>query len=84
VAGWGVEDMGAENTGMAAGVKPRSREAVRFWAQGFTRDGRPGVADGTENARLRTYVCTDWRERGDIGSMKVSKYPPAKPGALIE
>jgi hypothetical protein len=27
---------------MAAGVKPRSREAVRVFAQGFTRDDSPG------------------------------------------
>jgi hypothetical protein len=33
---------GSQNTGMAAGVKPRSREAVRVFAQGFTRDDRPG------------------------------------------
>jgi hypothetical protein len=33
---------GSQNTGMAVGVKPRSREAVRLWAQGFTRDDRPG------------------------------------------
>jgi hypothetical protein len=33
---------GSRNTGMAAGVKPRSREAVRVSAQGFTRDGSPG------------------------------------------
>ena len=26
---------------MAAGVKPRSREAVRHFPQGFTRDGSP-------------------------------------------
>jgi hypothetical protein len=33
---------GSPNTGMAAGVKPRSREAVRVLAQGFTRDDGPG------------------------------------------
>jgi hypothetical protein len=33
---------GSQNTGMAAGVKPRSREAVRLFAQGFTRDDSPG------------------------------------------
>jgi hypothetical protein len=27
---------------MAAGVKPRSREAVRAFAQGFTREDIPG------------------------------------------
>jgi hypothetical protein len=27
---------------MAAGVKPRSREAVRLFPQGFTHDGSPG------------------------------------------
>jgi hypothetical protein len=33
---------GSRNTGMAAGVKPRSREAVRHFPQGFTRDDGPG------------------------------------------
>jgi hypothetical protein len=33
---------GSQNTGVAAGVKPRSREAVRFLAQGFTRGDSPG------------------------------------------
>jgi hypothetical protein len=33
---------GSRNTGMEAGVKPRSREAVRLWARGFTRDDGPG------------------------------------------
>jgi hypothetical protein len=33
---------GSENTGMAERVKPRSREAVRLVAQGFTRDDSPG------------------------------------------
>jgi hypothetical protein len=33
---------GSQSTGMAAGVKPRSREAVRVFAQGFTRDDSPG------------------------------------------
>jgi hypothetical protein len=33
---------GSENTGVAAGVKPRSREAGRLFPQGFTRDGSPG------------------------------------------
>jgi hypothetical protein len=33
---------GSQKTGMAAGVKPRSREAVRVFAQGFTRDESPG------------------------------------------
>jgi hypothetical protein len=33
---------GSRNTGMAAGVKPRSREAVRHLGQGFTRDDSPG------------------------------------------
>ena len=33
---------GSQNTGMAAGGKPRSREAVRVFAQGFTRDDSPG------------------------------------------
>jgi hypothetical protein len=33
---------GRQNTGMAAGVKPRSREAVRVSAQGFRRDDSPG------------------------------------------
>jgi plasmid stabilization system protein ParE len=33
---------GSQNTGMAAGVKPRSREAVRLFPQGFTRDDCPG------------------------------------------
>jgi hypothetical protein len=33
---------GSQNTGMAAGVKPRSREAVRHFPQGFTRDDSPG------------------------------------------
>jgi hypothetical protein len=40
-AGCGVQGMAAK-TGMAAGVKPRSREAVRHLAQGFTRDDSPG------------------------------------------
>jgi hypothetical protein len=31
---------------MVAGVKPRSREAVRLVAQGFTRDDRPGEDEG--------------------------------------
>jgi hypothetical protein len=39
---------GGRKTGMAAGVKPRSREAVRPLAQGFTRDDSPG-----ENERWR-------------------------------
>jgi hypothetical protein len=42
VAGWGVEDMAAKTPGMAAGVKPRSREAVRRFPQGFTRGDGPG------------------------------------------
>jgi hypothetical protein len=42
VAGCGIEDNGSQNTGMAAGVKPRSREAVRVFAQGFTRDDSAG------------------------------------------
>jgi hypothetical protein len=33
---------GSQNTGKAAGLKPRSREAVRVFAQGFTRDDSPG------------------------------------------
>jgi hypothetical protein len=33
---------GSESTGVAAGVKPRSRGAVRLFAQGFTRDDSPG------------------------------------------
>jgi hypothetical protein len=33
---------GSQSTGMAAGVKPRSREAVRHFPQGFTRDDSPG------------------------------------------
>jgi hypothetical protein len=33
---------GSQNTGMAERVKPRSREAVRVFAQGFTRDDSPG------------------------------------------
>jgi hypothetical protein len=33
---------GSQNTGMAERVKPRSREAVRLMAQGFTRDDGPG------------------------------------------
>jgi hypothetical protein len=33
---------GSQNTGMAERVKPRSREAVRLVAQGFTRDESPG------------------------------------------
>jgi hypothetical protein len=33
---------GSQTTGMAAGVKPRSREAVRVFARGFTRDDSPG------------------------------------------
>jgi hypothetical protein len=33
---------GSQSTGMAAGVKPRSREAVRLFPQGFTRDDNPG------------------------------------------
>jgi hypothetical protein len=33
---------GSENTGMAERVKPRSREAVRHFPQGFTRDDSPG------------------------------------------
>jgi hypothetical protein len=32
---------GSQNTGMAERVKPRSREAVRLVAQGFTRDDSP-------------------------------------------
>jgi hypothetical protein len=39
--GTGRRRHGSENTGMAAGVKPRSREAVRLFAQGFTRDDSP-------------------------------------------
>jgi hypothetical protein len=37
---------GSENTGMAERVKPRSREAVRLLAQGFTREDIPGEDDG--------------------------------------
>jgi hypothetical protein len=37
---------GSRNTGMAAGVKPRSREAVRHFPQGFTRDDSPGEDEG--------------------------------------
>jgi len=41
---------------MAAGVKPRSREAVRVFAQGFTRDDSPGEdgcgAEKTNPSRL--------------------------------
>jgi hypothetical protein len=33
---------GSQNAGMAAGVKPRSREAVRHFPQGFTRDDSAG------------------------------------------
>jgi hypothetical protein len=33
---------GSQNTGMAERVKPRSREAVRHFPQGFTRDDSPG------------------------------------------
>jgi hypothetical protein len=35
---------GSQNTGMAERVKPRSREAVRHFPQGFTRDDSPGPA----------------------------------------
>jgi hypothetical protein len=41
-AGWGVEDMAAETPGWWRGVEPRSREAVRLFPQGFTRDDSPG------------------------------------------
>jgi hypothetical protein len=37
---------GSQSTGMAERVKPRSREAVRLWAQGFTRDDSPGEDEG--------------------------------------
>jgi hypothetical protein len=49
--GRGERDMGGQATAwrawqpkhrMAAGVKPRSREAVRVFAQGFIRDDSPG------------------------------------------
>jgi hypothetical protein len=33
---------GSQSTGMAERVKPRSREAVRHFPQGFTRDAGPG------------------------------------------
>jgi hypothetical protein len=33
---------GSQNTGMVERVEPRSREAVRVFAQGFTRDDSPG------------------------------------------
>jgi hypothetical protein len=33
---------GSQNTGMAERVKPRSREAVRHFPEGFTRDDSPG------------------------------------------
>jgi hypothetical protein len=33
---------------MAAGVKPRSREAVRHLPQGFTRGDSPGEDEGGE------------------------------------
>jgi hypothetical protein len=34
--------MAAKTPGMAERVKPRTREAVRVFAQGFTRDDSPG------------------------------------------
>jgi hypothetical protein len=37
---------GGQNTGMAAGVKPRSRGAVRHFPQGFTHDDRPVRING--------------------------------------
>jgi hypothetical protein len=33
---------GSQSTGMAERVKPRSREAVRHFPRGFTRDDSPG------------------------------------------
>ena len=36
---------GSQNTGMAERVKPRSREAVRHFLQGFTRDDSPGETE---------------------------------------
>jgi hypothetical protein len=47
---------GSQNTGMAERVKPRSREAVRLFPQGFTRDDRPGE-DGW-GARRGSYFGT--------------------------
>jgi hypothetical protein len=38
----GRQRHGSQSTGMAERVKPRSREAVRVFAQGFTRDDSPG------------------------------------------
>jgi hypothetical protein len=42
VACCGVDDMAAHTPGWRRGVKPRSREAVRQFPQGFTRDESPG------------------------------------------
>jgi hypothetical protein len=54
VASCGIEDMAAKAPGWRRGSKPRSREAVRLSAQGFTRDDGPVRlnADGEFRTRL--------------------------------
>jgi hypothetical protein len=61
VARWGERDKsgrlrrrrhGSQSSGMAERVKPRSREAVRHFPQGFTRDDSPGEDEcGGDGAR---------------------------------
>jgi hypothetical protein len=67
---------GSRNTGMAAGVKLRSREAVRHFPQGFTRDDSPGSA-----IRKGSWHETNWSPRLSIHTVVAERRAAASKAA---